>query len=88
MALYTATMQTEPIQEDEPPLTPGQASIEVFELTDEDLIDSAKNALAEADLTLEEVRMQARLGRWSSPDARMAWWAVRFAEDGLRRPLW
>jgi hypothetical protein len=54
-------------------VTPAQASVEVQEATDDDLREAARNALDAADVTLEELRAQARAGQFSLEDARLAW---------------
>jgi hypothetical protein len=45
----------------------------VQEATDDDLREAARNALDAADVTLEELRAQARAGQFSLEDARLAW---------------
>ncbi len=49
---------------------------EVHHLTEGDLDYLTEQALDEADVTLEELRAQAKLGRFSSERARQAWFVL------------
>lgn len=57
-------------------MTPAEASVEVYEATDEDLTVAVKKALKRAKVTADELREQARTGRFKSEDARIAWLMV------------
>lgn len=57
-------------------MTPSQLAVDVQDADAEDVQEAIRLALTEAGLTLEELQAQAHSGRFSSEDARMAWWAV------------
>lgn len=48
----------------------------VVTATDADLRAAIRNALARADLTMEEIEEQARTSRFSSEEARRAWFVI------------
>lgn len=62
-------------------MTPAAASVEVQQASDEDLREAVCSALDAADLTLDELREQARTGRFSSEAARLAWFVVSSFDD-------
>jgi hypothetical protein len=64
-------------------VTPAQASVEVQEATDEDLREAVYNALDAAGLTLDELHEQAKNGRFSSEEARLAWFVISSIADRL-----
>jgi len=64
-------------------VTPAQASVEVQEASGDDLREAVRDALEVAGLTLDELREQARRGRFSSEDARLAWFVVSSVEDRI-----
>jgi hypothetical protein len=62
---------------DDDGLTPGQRSIEVYELTDEDIRRGVHDILGRLGMTLDELRKEARRGRFSSEDARIGWFLIK-----------
>jgi hypothetical protein len=57
-------------------MTPSQLAVEVQSANDEDVNEAIQRALTEAGVTLDELIEEAKVGRFSSEDARMAWWVV------------
>ncbi len=53
------------------------AETEVHELTQDDVEAFAQQALDEAELTIDELREQAELGRFDSETARHAWFVLK-----------
>jgi hypothetical protein len=64
-------------------MTPAQASVDVQVATDEDLRAAITDVLEGANVTLDELREQARTGRFSSEDARIAWFVISDFVDQL-----
>lgn len=64
-------------------MTPAQASVDVQIATDDDLRAAIHDALDSAGVTLPELREQARAGRFSSEDARIAWFMISDLVDRL-----
>lgn len=56
---------------------PDTADINVHEMTDDDLQTVTEQALGEAGLTMDEIRAQAKLGRFESETARHAWFVLK-----------
>jgi len=54
-------------------MTPAEASVTIEQATDEDLRVAVSKALKRAKVTADELREQARTGRFKSEDARIAW---------------
>lgn len=59
----------------------NHARVEVA--TDEDIQAAARRALRRAGVTVDELRQQAREGRFSSERARLAWFMISPVADRL-----
>ncbi|WP_298443042.1 hypothetical protein [Ferrimicrobium sp.] len=57
-------------------MTPDQAAVVVEYATDEDIEIAVRSALESAGVSAEELKGEARLGRFSSENARLAWFAI------------
>ncbi|WP_298335817.1 hypothetical protein [Ferrimicrobium sp.] len=57
-------------------MTPVQAAVVVEYATDEDIEIAVQRALEIAGVSAEELKAQARSGRFSSENARLAWFAI------------
>ena len=57
-------------------MTPDQAAVVVEYATDEDIEVAVQSALESAGVSAEELKAQARSGRFSSENARLAWFAI------------
>ena len=57
-------------------MTPSQMAVDVQDANAEDITAAINRALAEAGLTLDELVAEGQSGRFSSEEARMAWWVV------------
>ncbi|WP_298207571.1 hypothetical protein [Ferrimicrobium sp.] len=57
-------------------MTADQAAVVVEYATDEDIEIAVQSALKSAGVSAEELRAEARSGRFSSENARLAWFAI------------
>jgi hypothetical protein len=57
-------------------MTPAQASVDVHVATDDDLRAAIRDVLDSANVGLDELRAQARASRFSSEEARVAWFMI------------
>ncbi|WP_298343578.1 hypothetical protein [Ferrimicrobium sp.] len=57
-------------------MTPDQAAVVVEYATDEDIEIAVRSALEGAGVSAEELKGEARSGRFSSENARLAWFAI------------
>lgn len=57
-------------------MTPDQAAVVVEYATDEDIEIAVRSALESAGVSAEELKGEARSGRFSSENARLAWFAI------------
>jgi hypothetical protein len=62
-------------------MSPAERSVVVEEATEADLREAIQNALVAARVTLDELREQARTSRFSSEEARYAWFVVSSVAD-------
>jgi len=62
-------------------VTPTQQAVVVEEATVDDLRVAMQAALDDAGLTRAEVEAEARAGRFSSEDARRAWFVISSVAD-------
>jgi DNA-binding transcriptional MerR regulator len=65
----------------------GWQDVEYFEPTDEEWREAIQRQIAETGFTFEEIREQARRGRFETNDAYWAWFNAEgwFEEDWERR---
>jgi len=57
-------------------MTADQAAVVVECATDEDIEIAVRRALESAGVSAQELKAQARSGRFSSENARLAWFAI------------
>jgi hypothetical protein len=57
-------------------MTPSQLAVDVQSANDEDVEEAISRALEQAGVSLEELMDEAKASRFSSADARVAWWVV------------
>ena len=57
-------------------MTPAEASVNVEVATAEDVKAAIQKALKDAGVTLLALKEQAEAGRFSSENARLAWFAI------------
>ena len=57
-------------------MTPDQAAVVVEYATDEDIEIAVRSTLESAGVSAEELKGEARSGRFSSENARLAWFAI------------
>jgi hypothetical protein len=64
-------------------MTPAQAAVDVQVATDEDLRAAISDALAAANVDLEELREQAEASQFASEEARIAWFMISELVDRI-----
>ena len=57
-------------------MTPAQMAVDIYYADKADVAAAIDNALGDARLTLEALIEEAKVGRFSSEDARLAWWVI------------
>jgi hypothetical protein len=57
-------------------MTPAQAAVDIQDADEADVQAAIENALGDAGLTLEALIEESKFGRFSSEEARLAWWVV------------
>jgi hypothetical protein len=57
-------------------MTPAQMAVDIYYADEADVAAAIDNALGDASLTLEALIEEAKVGRFSSEDARLAWWVI------------
>jgi hypothetical protein len=57
-------------------VSPAQMAVDIYYADGADVAAAIKNALRDASLTLEALIEESKVGRFSSEDARLAWWVI------------